>query len=168
MFNTYLDHSLAFNCAANAPGARRLLLIRRDAISTMTYDAVGQVTGIASNGGWNEIKRPIELSIENNIRKSKAGTVQEIEVSFKLKRVSHSKNEYVERLSNTDMVAIVGDINGNYFVLGWPQALKIDKQSFTIGESNQYAISISTMQKGRVRQVTKACVNALAITSAVE
>ena len=148
----------------NVAGIENIRLIDSTFVKALTFsgDRVSNITiqGGASWNTFNEVENPSFSSV-SEVRKS--GTIYKNEIGFQFSQVSTTHNKVFDDLSNSTVTAIIGDNNGKYWLIGYQIGLRTTQYDKIIGETNEYTIKLSNVQKRPLYEVSPAYIQSLPI-----
>lgn len=146
---------IARDCVANIGGIKRVLLANQSDVSTITVtsDKVSAITMAASKTFKEYLFRPGTGSMSSNYQVNAENGVAYVQTDLVMvfNRMETTKRVEIVALAQADLYAIVEDMNGKYWLLGYDEPLVISAGDGLTGtartDRNGYSITLQDNSK---------------------
>lgn len=146
---------IARDCGANIGGIKRVLLANQSDVTTITVttDKVSAITMAASKTFKEYLFRPGTGSMSSNYQVNAENGVAYVQTDLVMvfNRMETTKRVEIVALAQADLYAIVEDMNGKYWLLGYDEPLVISAGDGLTGtartDRNGYSITLQDNSK---------------------
>ncbi|MDO7874330.1 hypothetical protein Q5H93_06265 [Hymenobacter sp. ASUV-10] len=108
---------------------------------------------------WSVFDTPNELGFKAKRVDDKAGALYEVELSVQISGLTAQRTDQLYRLSENSLTAILADNNGRYWLLGYPQPLRVKTHQLGTND-NGYDLTLTGRQTVPPLEVSQDVVNA--------
>lgn len=146
---------IARDCVANIGGIKRVLLANQSDVTTITVtsDKVSAITMAASKTFKEYLFRPGTGSMSSNYQVNAENGVAYVQTDLVMvfNRMETAKRVEIVALAQADLYAIVEDMNGKFWLLGYDEPLVISAGDGLTGtartDRNGYSITLQDNSK---------------------
>lgn len=151
IFNTTLFDSFINPSGYNVGGCKRIFLT--EAIEVGLYNVVDrQIVNLTANEPWSVLEDLNGLTFTVKTEPTKGGTIYSVDVAFGISVLRADANYILEALSNSEYTAIMEDLNGRFWLLGYREGLKTTYEM--LSDDGGYAVKMNTKQRNRIEEVS--------------
>jgi uncharacterized protein (DUF779 family) len=118
-----------------------------------------QTVGLTGNK-WCVLDTPNDLQFQAKRTDNQAGALYDVELKFQVSGLTAQRTDQLHRLAETRVTAIYADSNGRYWLLGYPQPLRVKVLQMGIDSDNGYAVALGGKQTVPPLEVANTVVNA--------
>lgn len=159
----------ALDCRDNAGGAVALWIIEHGSVSGVT-SASGIVSAITKTTGkrfwkYNQIRGNMEAKEEIESNQANGVVVFNQTINIVLTKMQASIRNEVLLLAQNNIVSVVQDRNGKYWLYGWTDPLVLSEGTIGTGKAgtdlNGYALTFTSQQAAPALEVSSSVITAL-------
>ena len=108
---------------------------------------------------WAVFDTPNDLGFKTKRNDEKGGALWEVELTSQISGLTAQRTDQLYRLAEIKLSGIFADNNGRYWLLGYPQPLRVKSLQLSVGSENGYELTLSGRQTVPPLEVSQEVVN---------